>query len=164
MQFRFADLPRVKLPGKLYSLELYIEPSDADIKALRNALTYEQRKEPHISWFVADSDTDSSTAVKTTAKAGVKAGVKGRPKTVVYGKKTVRHAHVGIVGSEGCSAYSTARRVGVSMNKRLGGSKTRVIAMDGAGFIPYCYKQVNRFYTGGNFDFLQCKDDFFIED
>lgn len=160
MQFRFADLPRVKLPGKLYSLELYIEPSDADIKALRNALTYEQRKAPFISWFIADSDTESSTAVKTTEKAGVK----GRPKTVVYGKKTARHAHVGIVGSEGRSAYSTAKRVGVSINKRLGGSKTRVIAMDGAGFIPYCYKQANRFYTGGSFDFLQCKDDFFIED
>lgn len=155
MRYKYADMQEVKLPAVLYSIELYVtEPTDNDIKAFKNALRYQQQKEPFISWFVAVSDTESDTAVKTKKKTGKP----GRPKTVVTGSKVEKHVHVGVIGDKAHSAYSAAKRVGSSMNKRFGKKATRVIAMQGAGFIAYSYKQANSFQTGGDFDFSQYKE------
>lgn len=159
MRFKFTDLPKVELPAIIYSLELYHEPDDKDIKALEDALRYIQKKNPHISWFVAVSDTDSKNAVKYSDKTGKR----GRPKIKVDGKKTKKHIHTGIMGNAEKSAYSVAKGIGQSMNKRIGKKCTKVISMQGAGFITYSYKQSNSFHQGGDFDFRQCKDDFYIE-
>ena len=160
MKFRFVDLPKVKLPGKLYSLEWYIEPDDKDIKALEDCLRYLQKKNPYISWFVADSSTNSK---KPILRYSEKTGKRGRPKMKVLGEKVKRHVHTGIMGDENNSAYSVAKNVGQSMNKRSGKKATKVISMQGTCFIGYAFRQSNSFHQGGDFDFRQCKDDFYIE-
>ncbi|MDW5299533.1 MAG: hypothetical protein SA378_05275 [Sedimentibacter sp.] len=160
MRFRFTNLRKVKLPATLYCLEYYYEPTDKDIKSLENSLDYAQKKNPHISWFVAVSDTDSKTAVKYYDKTGKR----GRPKIKVDGTKIKRHLHIGIMGNEEKSAYSVAKGIGNSINKRIGKKCTKIVAMKGAGFITYSYQQANTFHTGGDFDFSQCKDDFYIEE
>jgi hypothetical protein len=159
MQFTLSDLPKVELPGVLYSLELYFEPTDKDIIALENALKYAQKKYDHISWFVAVSDTESSSAIKYSEKQGKR----GRPKTKVDGVKTKRHIHTGVMGNKEKSSYTVIKNIAVKMNKRVGKKVTKVKAMKGAGFIGYAYKQANTFHCGGDFDFKQCKDDFYID-
>ena len=160
MQFKIVDLPKVELQAVLYNLEMYIiEPTDKDIMSLENALKYARKKNNHISWFIAVSDTESNSAVKYTEKTKKQ----GRPKIKVYGKKIKKHVHIGIIGNSDKSAYTVAKNIGQSMNKRFGKKITRVVAKKGAGFITYSFKQANSFHTGGDFDFYQCKDDFYIE-
>lgn len=157
--FRLSDLRQVELKATLYNLQIYHDLSDQDIMALENALRRYSKKNPHASFFIGISSTDSKTAVKYTEKTGKP----GRPKTKVDGDKVKRHPHVGIIGNAEKSAYSMAKQVGGFMNKRLGKKATRVVSMQGAGFITYSYQQSDSFKQGGDFDFTQCKDDFYIE-
>lgn len=157
--FKLSELPKVKLPAKLYAVNVYLEVDDKDITAIRNILWYQLRINPYASWFLASSNTDSKTAFKYSEKTGKR----GRPKIKVDGDKVKNHVHIGVIGNAEKSGYSMAKNVANSINKRVGKKVTRVIAMQGAGFITYSYQQANSFHQGGDFDFLQCKDDFFIE-
>ena len=157
--FRLSELRKVKLDAKLYAIEVYSEVDDKDAKAHENYLAYYQKKNLHASWFYALSNTDSKTAFKYSERTGKR----GRPKIKVDGNKVKNHAHIGIMGNAEKSGYSMAKNVANSINKRAGKKITRVIAMQGAGFITYSYQQAYSFKQGGDFDFRQCKDDFFIE-
>lgn len=159
MVFRLSELPKVKLSGKLYAVEVYSEVDDKDIKAYENYLAYHHKKNPHASWFLAPSNTDSKTAFKYSERTGKR----GRPKIKVDGDKVKNHVHIGVMGNADKSGYSMAKNVATSINKRAGKKITRVISMQGAGFITYSYQQAYSFKQGGDFDFRQCKDDFFIE-
>lgn len=159
MIYRYADMQKVKAPAVLYSIELYFEATDKDIEDLQNAYKYARKKNPHISWFIADSDTDSKTAIKAT----VKTGKRGRPKTVVYGDKVPRHIHTGVMGNEEQSAWKVAEHIRVKMNKKKGKKIARVVSKQGVGFIRYSCMQANNFYKGGDFDFSFAENDFYIE-
>ena len=158
MRYMYADIQKaqeMKLPAVLYAVETYKTPiTDNDIKAVENALRRQQQKAPHISWFVAVSDTDSKDAVKTVEKTGTR----GRPQTVVTGSKVDTHVHIGLVGDKEQSAYTAAKNVGLMINKRFGKKVTKVVTMQGTGFISYSYQQANCFHTGGDFDFLAYKE------
>jgi hypothetical protein len=157
--FKLSELRKVKLPGKLYAVPIYAKASNKDLKAYEDSLRYYQKKFPESSYFIAVSNTDSKTAFKYTKRTGKR----GRPKVIVDGKKVDTHAHIGIIGNAKKSGYSMAKRFAESVNKRAKKKITRIVAMQGAGFITYSYQQAYSFKQGGDFDFLQCKDDFFIE-
>lgn len=142
----------IKLPAVLYAIETYKTAlTDNDITAVINALRYQHKKQPFISWFVSVSDTDSDTAIKAVEKTGKP----GRPKTVVTGSKVDTHVHIGVMGDKEHSAYTAAKNVGLTINKRFGKKVTKVATMQGTGFIAYSYQQANKFHTGGDFDFGQ---------
>lgn len=157
--FRLSELRKVQLEAVIYNLQYFHEPDDKDIMSVENALRYQQKKNPFISFFMGISNTDSKTAFKYTERTGKR----GRPKTKVDGKKVDTHLHIGIMGNAEKSGYSVAKNVAKTINKRLGKKATRVVAMQGAGFITYSYQQSDSFKQGGDFDFMQCKDDFYIE-
>lgn len=157
--FRLSELRQVKLPAVLYNLQYFNEPDDKDIMSVENTLRRYGKKNPYASWFMAPSSTDSKTAFKYSERTGKR----GRPKTKVDGDKVKKHLHIGIMGNAEKSGYSMAKTVANSINKRAGKKITRVVAMQGAGFITYSYQQADSFRQGGDFDFTQCKDDFYIE-
>lgn len=159
MVFKLSALPKVKLKATLYAIYVYLEIDEKDIKAYEDCLRYQQKKNTFSSWFLAPSSTDSKTAFKYSERTGKR----GRPKTKVDGDKVKRHVHIGVMGNAEKSGYSMAKTVANSINKRAGKKVTRVVAMQGAGFITYSYQQADSFRQGGDFDFTQCKDDFYIE-
>jgi hypothetical protein len=156
--FKLSELRQVKLDATLYNLQYFHKPDNKDIMSVENALRYQQKKHPYISFFIGISNTDSKTAFKYTERTGKR----GRPKIKVDGKKVDTHLHIGIMGNAEKSGYSVAKNVSKTINKRLGKKATRVVAMKGADFITYSYRQADSFKQGGDFDFLQCKDDFFL--
>ncbi len=160
MIYKYSDMPKVKAPAVLYSIELYFEATDKDIIDLQNAYKYARKKNPHISWFIADSDTDSKTAFKVIERTGKQ----GKQKIVVYGDKVPRHIHTGVMGNEEKSAWKVAEHIRVSMNKKKGKKIARVVSMQGVGFIRYSCMQANHFYKGGDFDFSFAESDFYIEE
>lgn len=157
MQFKFPEIRKVKLPGKLYSVEVYGQITTKDIRAIEDKLRYEHKKSPFYSWFVAVSTTDSKTAYKHPEVTGKK----GRAKSLVDGMHVPKHVHIGLIGSNGKSANSIAEKLKISVNKRAGRKKSKVVSKKGAYFISYAYQQSDSFHSGGDFDFKQCKDIYF---
>jgi hypothetical protein len=167
---KYENMPIVELPSPLYSLYRFEDDlSDTDIMALENACRRYESRYPGVSWFVAVSNTDSKTAFRYTERTGKR----GRPKTKVDGKKIGKHVHTGAVSTNdkyGETALAFQKKISDVMNKRAGReiSKPQCMAKKklntkGALFITYAYKQHLSFHTGGDFDFKQCKDDFYIE-
>jgi len=157
MKFKFTDMPIVIVPGKLYCIYCFFNPTAKDIMSIKNACRRSAKEYTNASWFVAISETVGRGAVKST----VKTGLPGRPKTVVKGKKVRRHIHIGVIGK---SSYSFQEKVRKVINKRVGRKVTKMQSMKGLGFVRYCYRQSYSFQQGGEFDFLQCKDGLFIDE
>jgi len=159
--FKLSKVPKVniptKLPAVLYAIHVYSEVSEKDIMAYENYLNYQRKKYPFISHFVGVSNTDSKTAFKHIERTGKR----GRPKTKVDGNKVKRHVHIGVMGNAEKSGYSVAKNVANSINKRAGKKITKIQPVN-AGFINYVYSQSDTFHQGGDFDFINCDDDYYL--
>lgn len=158
MKFRARDLRQVKATSPLYRIDWFINPTERDIMSFCNSCRRYAKEYPNVSWFIAISENASDTSVKQFEKTGKK----GRPKVIINGKKANLHVHQGAIGIKGNSAYSYQIKVAKALNRRAGRKVTHVSSMKGLDYINYSYKQAKSFQTGGNFDFMQCADQFFM--
>lgn len=123
-----------------------------------------------ISFIVAISQTNGKTAIKTKEKT------KGRPKYKIIGKRVKPHIHIACYGK---NAPTFVKEITNRLNKNIYKSykdyckrdykSNRLFSYDkfkdeynGVYYVPYIFKQADRFYSYGKIDFNNMKDDFFI--
>ena len=153
MKFQASDFI---LPAVLYSLEIYeTDLTEKDITSIRNAMLHYRKRFPEVSFFFGVSTTDSASASRKT----ISTGKRGRPRTIIDGKKTDAHVHIGAIGK---SKYQESARpflnsVKNSVDKRMGRKISRVVGkgnnVHAIGFMGYSYKQCTPFEQSGDFDF-----------
>lgn len=154
MQFKLLDFFNYyRLDSVAYSLEIYVTPMTMeDYLAITEKLKYYCKKDC-ISFLSVYSTTDSKTAKVVVEHTGKR----GRPKKYIKGKKEKGHTHTLILGNKNKSAYTTAKRIKHSINKRYKKPVCKIVSkgndLQAYNFIGYCYKQADIVRTGGNFDF-----------
>jgi len=161
----FLNLDEVifSTPTPIYLIELFWRGlTDRDMDNIERKFHYhQQRYFPFCSWAVAGSEIEGDSARKGKERTGKR----GRPKTVVYGNKVERHAHIPIIGDETCSGYSFAKKMCAILNKSAGKTVAKLRNTRSILFIDYCIRQSYRFHTGGKFNWRGCKSGFaWVED
>lgn len=153
------------LPAKLYQINLYITNlSDKEMRSILDILGFATKKYPYLSYLLTDSTSEGQTSVKTVLRDGKK----GRPRRRVEGgKKVPRHAHIRLlgakIGEKNYSARKAVLYVKERLNKRFKSGSCNFTSIGNGQHavndITYCFRQADRYYTGGDFCFenLDCK-------
>jgi len=148
-----SDTTRPELPGKLYRVDVYKQGiTDSEIHALDARMQRLRVKYPHVEYFIVVSTTDADTAKKKRIPSA------GRPKVVVEGKKEPKHVHVGVMGTDGQSAYKFLEDLKERSNRSFQAKQVTYSATsdnDHAwNFIAYSYRQADWYRTSNGFDFF----------
>lgn len=141
------------LPATLYAIYFFeVEFSEKDIMSVKNTLRRYKKKYPYIGYLLAISNTDSKYCVQREIRLKNR---KGRPPTIVLGNKIPIHIHLSIIGDYNHSAYSVAKQIVNTLNKRFEGKcaiRRKGRKTHAKVFINYSLKQSKDTWIKGLFE------------
>lgn len=161
MRFKLTDwIDFYRLPSNVYSLELFVtQLTPKEYFGFVEKLRYYTKKDgvSYLSVFSTTSSESAKVVITHTQK-------RGRPRKEIVGEKVAGHSHTIIMGTPEKSAYSTAKIIKKSVDKKYQKRVMKIVSLGRDtdhtyNMIGYCFRQAEIVRSGGNFDFKAYYDE-----